>query len=310
MMKGVLSMSANRREFLTTASIVLAGSALGRVRLLAQQPAQTPPVPAFTDLRGNVGIFTARGGTIGWLVSPDGVIVIDSQFPDTAAVCLEGLEQRSSKHPVDVLFLTHHHGDHTAGNITFKPVTKKIVAHVKEVEAQKAATKPGSEATQVYADATFTETWTEKLGRETIEARHLGPAHTGGDAVVYFHRANVVHMGDLVFNRLHPYIDKAAGASIVGWITLLERVARSHSAETIFIFGHAKPGWKVTGGRPELLFMRDYLAALLDYARAEIKAGKSRDEIVKSTAELKGFPDHGPLIPRVLTAAFDELSAK
>src|SRR5512139_1490800 len=161
--KGVSSMSTSRREFLTAASIVLAGGALGRARLLAQQPAQPPPAPAFTDLRGNVGIFTARGGTIGWFVSPDGVVVIDSQFPDTAAVCLEGLNQRSSKRPIDFLLLTHHHGDHTAGNVTFRPVTKKIVAHVKEVEAQKAATKPGGEATQVYADATFTETWTEKL---------------------------------------------------------------------------------------------------------------------------------------------------
>ena len=301
-------MATSRREFLTTASIVLAGGALGRAGLLAQQPAQAPPAPAFTDLRGNVGIFTARGGTIGWLVSPDGVVVIDSQFPDTAAVCLEGLNQRSSKRPIDFLFLTHHHGDHTAGNVTFRPVTKKIVAHVKEVEAQKAATKPGGEAAQVYADATFTETWTEKLGRETVEARHLGPSHTGGDAVISFHRANVVHMGDLVFNRLHPYIDKAAGASIAGWITLLEHEAQSHSADTIFVFGHAKPGWKVTGGRPELIFMRDYLAALLDHVRAEIKAGKPRDEIAKSTAELKGFPDHGPLIPRVLTAAYDDLS--
>jgi len=303
-------MSANRREFLTTASIVLAGGALGRAGLLAQQPpAQAPPAPAFTDLRRNVGIFTARGGTIGWFVSPDGVVVVDSQFPDTAAACLEGLDQRSKKHPIDFLFLTHHHGDHTAGLVTFRPVTKKIVAHAKEVEAQKAATKPGNEAAQVYADAVFTQAWAERFGRETVEARHLGPAHTGGDAIIYFHRANVVHMGDLVFNRLHPYIDKAAGASIAGWITWLERAAKDHSADTIFVFGHAKAGWKVTGGRPELLFMRDYLAALLDYVRAEIKAGKPRDEIAKSTAELKGFPDHGPLIPRVLTAAYDELSA-
>jgi cyclase len=305
-------MSTNRREFLTTASIVLAGGALGRAGLLAQQPPQppqAPPAPAFTDLRGNVGIFTARGGTIGWFASPQGVIVVDSQFPDTAAVCLDGLNQRSKNHPIDVLFLTHHHGDHTAGNVTFRPVTKKIVAHAKEVELQKAATKPGSEATQVYADAIFTEAWGERLGKETAEARHLGPAHTGGDAIIYFSRANVVHMGDLVFNRLHPYIDKAAGASIAGWITWLEQTAKAHSGDTIFVFGHAKPGWKVTGGGPELLFMRDYLTALLDFVRTEIKAGRTRDEIVKSTAELRGFPDHGPLIPRVLTAAYDELSA-
>jgi glyoxylase-like metal-dependent hydrolase (beta-lactamase superfamily II) len=303
-------MSTNRRRFLVTSSMALAGSALGRFRLLAGQPAQSPPATAFTDLRGQVGLFTGRGGTIGWFVSPDGVVVIDSQFPDTAAICLEGLNQRSSKRPIDVLFNTHHHGDHTAGNITFKPVTKKIVAHVKVPELQKAATKPGAEAAQAYADTTFAESWSATLGRETVHARHLGPAHTGGDSVIFFEQANVVHMGDLVFNRLHPYIDKAAGASIAGWITVLERVVKGHEADTLFIFGHAKEGWKVTGDRTDLLFQRDYLSALLDYVRGQIKAGKPREEIVKSTAELRGFPDHGPLIERALAAAYEELTPK
>ena len=303
-------MSTNRRCFLVTSSLALAGSALGRFRLLAGQPAQSPPATTFTDLRGQVGLFTGRGGTIGWFVSPDGVVVIDSQFPDTAAICLEGLNQRSSKRPIDVLFNTHHHGDHTAGNITFKPVTRKIVAHVKVPELQKAATKPGTEAAQAYADTTFTESWSATLGRETVHARHLGPAHTGGDSVIFFEQANVVHMGDLVFNRLHPYIDKAAGASIAGWITVLERVVKGHGADTLFIFGHAKEGWKVTGDRKDLLFQRDYLSALADYVRGQIKAGKPREEIVKSTAELRGFPDHGPLIERALAAAYEELTPK
>jgi glyoxylase-like metal-dependent hydrolase (beta-lactamase superfamily II) len=264
-------MATNRREFLTTASLVLAGGAFGRVSLAASGQAQAPPpAPAFTDLRGNIGIFTARGGTIGWFVSPDGVVVIDSQYPDTAAACLEGINQRSSKRPVDVLFVTHHHGDHTAGLVTFKPVTKSIVAHVKEVEAQKAATKPGSEATVVYADRTFTETWTEKLGPETIEAVHLGPAHTGGDAIIFFQRANVVHVGDLVFNRIHPYIDKAAGASIAGWITLLERAVKGHSADTMFIFSHAKQDWKVTGASPSCS------SCATPHGARGVRAGRSR----------------------------------
>jgi cyclase len=299
-------MSTDRREFLTTTSILLAGGAFGGVP--TEERAFAQPPPAFTDVRGDVGIFTGRGGTIGWFVSPDGVAVVDTQYPDTAAICLEGINQRSSNRPVDVLFLTHHHGDHTAGLITFKAATKRIVAHVREVEAQKAAAKPGSEATEVYADTTFTDAWSVKMGRETAEAVHLGPAHTGGDAAIFFQRANVVHLGDLVFNRIHPYIDRAAGASIAGWIAALERAVKGHSDDTIFIFGHANFGWKVTGGKPELLFMRDYLTALLDYTRGEMKAGKSRDEIAASTAVLRNFPDHGPLVARVLTAAYDELS--
>ena len=307
-------MSTNRREFLATASLVLAGGAFGRVALAARRQAQAPPpAPAFTDLRGNIGIFTARGGTIGWFVSPDGVVVIDSQYPDTAAACLEGINQRSSKRPVDVLFVTHHHGDHTAGLVTFKPVTKKIVAHVKEVEAQKAATKPGSEATAVYADRTFTETWTEKLGPETIEAVYLGPAHTGGDAIIFFQRANVVHMGDLVFNRLYPYIDRPGGASVRGWVARLEEVHRTFPADAIYIFGHGNPKFGVTGTRDDLLVLRDLFSALLDHVQKGLAAGKSREEIT-ALDNLPGFPDfHAPPPNRLagnLGVVYDELTAK
>jgi glyoxylase-like metal-dependent hydrolase (beta-lactamase superfamily II) len=302
-------MSPNRRQFLVTSSLALAGGALGRIGLAAGQPAQTPPDTAFISLRGSVGVFTGRGGTIGWLVSPDGVVVVDAQYPDTAAICLDGLNERSSGRPIDVLFNTHHHRDHTSGNITFKPVTRRIVAHVKVPGLQKAATEPGDEATQVYADTTFAESWSIELGGQIVSAHHFGSAHTDGDAVIFFEQANVVHMGDLVFNRRHPYIDRPAGASIANWITVLERAVEGHDSDTVFIFGHAKEGWKPTGDSRDLLYQRDYLSALLDYVRSEIKSGKPRAEIVRSTAPLKGFPDHGPLSERVLSAVCDEIES-
>jgi hypothetical protein len=59
----------------------------------------------------------------------------------------------------------------------------------------------------------------------------------------------------------------------------------------------------------DLLYLRDYLTALLEFVRSEIKAGKPKDVIAKNADPLKGFPDHGPLIKRVLTAACEELTA-
>jgi glyoxylase-like metal-dependent hydrolase (beta-lactamase superfamily II) len=126
--------------------------------------------------------------------------------------------------------------------------------------------------------------------------------------VVTFEKANVVHMGDLVFNRRHPFIDRPGGASIANWVKVLEGTIADHGADTIYIFGHAGTNWPATGSRADLAYMRDYLTALLEYVRGEMKAGKTRDVIVKSTDLLKGFPDHGPLIERVLTAAYDELA--
>jgi hypothetical protein len=116
-------------------------------------------------------------------------------------------------------------------------------------------------------------------------------------------------MGDLVFNRVHPYIDRPAGASITNWIKVLESTAADHKNDTVYIFGHGSPKFGVTGSRADLLYMRDYLTALLEFVRGEITSGKPKDVIVKIADPLKGFPDHGPLIERVLAPAYEELTA-
>jgi len=312
-------MPVDRRQFIVSSSAIAAVSALDLRALLAaaQQPGPVPAPTAFTAIRGTVGYFTGNGGTIGWHVDKGGIVVIDSQFPATATICLNGLNERSGSRPIDYLVNTHHHGDHTAGNAVFKPVAQKILAHVnvpkRQLEAAAQAAKnakPGSPppAEPVVANATFENTWREKVGGETMALKYYGPAHTGGDAVVTFEKANVVHMGDLVFNRRHPFIDKPAGASIVNWIRTLEAVVADHRKDTIYIHGHAGPKFEATGGRADLLHMRDYLTALLEFVRGEMKAGKPRDVIVKITDPLRGFPDHGPLVERVLSAACDELA--
>jgi glyoxylase-like metal-dependent hydrolase (beta-lactamase superfamily II) len=160
----------------------------------------------------------------------------------------------------------------------------------------------------VVANATFEKTWREKVGTETMALKHYGPAHTSGDAVITFEKANVVHVGDLVFNRRHPYIDRPAGASIANWIKVLETLVKDHDSKTVYIFGHSNTLAHTTGAGADLLYMRDYLTALLEFVGSEIKGGRPREVIVKITDPLKGFPDHGPLVERVLSAAYDELA--
>jgi glyoxylase-like metal-dependent hydrolase (beta-lactamase superfamily II) len=311
-------MSLNRRQFLATSSLAAAASAVNLRNLLAStaQAPQAPPATAFVNLRGTVGYFTGQGGTIGWHVDKTSVVVVDAQFPVTAKICLDGINERSGSRPVDFLVNTHHHGDHTAGNVVFRPVTRKILAQANEPRLQLEAAaraaknaKPGAPppAEPVVADTTYEKTWREAVGGEVLALKYYGPAHTGADSVVSFEKAGVVHVGDLVFNRLHPYIDKPAGASIANWIKALEAVAADHEKSTVFVFGHAGQKFQPTGSSADLLFMRDYLTALLEFVRGEIKAGKPKETILKITDPLKGFPDHGPLIERVLSAAYEEL---
>jgi cyclase len=301
----------NRRRFLASSSSAVIAAALHEWPALAQRR-QAKPATRFEELRGGAGIFTGRGGTIGWLVTDDGAVVVDSQFPGTAEACVEGIKQRSRR-GIHVLLNTHHHADHTAGNKIFRPAVKFIVAHANSAEWQRtSAVEEKAEANQVYPDQTFTNVWQLKIGKEQVVAKYYGFGHTSGDVVISFEAANVVHMGDLVFNRFHPFIDRPAGASIANWITALDRVPREHSADTIYIFGHAKDGFAPTGSRADLARFRDYLTAVLDYTRKQIAAGKSREEIAKA-AVLPGFeefvaPDPPQVsLATVLTTAYDEL---
>jgi glyoxylase-like metal-dependent hydrolase (beta-lactamase superfamily II) len=304
-----------RRQFIYSSTYAAAGSALLRLPLAAQAPAQQAPpvVTNFEDLRRNVGIFTGRGGTIGWLAVPDGVIAVDAQFPDTAKICVEGLQQRSPK-GIQMLINTHYHGDHTGGNIAFRPAAKTIVQQERCAKLHKEfTTKNNTVESQAYADVTFGESWSTTIADEKVWAYYDGPGHTGGDAVIFFEKANVMHMGDLMFNRLHPRIDRPSGASIKNWMRILERVAKKHKDAT-FIFGHAKQGMPVTGSAHELLHLRDYFDAALDHVQKGIKAGQSQEQITGIEA-LPKFEDHASsgqilTLKGVLTSAYEEITSK
>jgi glyoxylase-like metal-dependent hydrolase (beta-lactamase superfamily II) len=314
-----------RRLFLTTSTAAFAFGTVERYRA-QQPPPQQPPAPVtpvVKELRRNTGYWSARGGTIGWLINPGGVVAVDSQFPDTAALCLEDLLKKSGKVDIATLINTHHHGDHTGGNGVFRPKTKQIVAHANvpkylktgyDAQMAKRAQTSAPPATPAPAepvaiDRTVTDSLVLDHGDERISIKHYGPAHTGGDVVIYFERANVAHMGDLMFNRAHPVIDRANGASIANWTTVLNKVAAELPADAICIFGHAGMKFEVTGSRADLTHHANYLTALLGYVREQVKAGKTREQIVASTDVINGFEDYGPLVQRPLGPAYDEVTA-
>jgi glyoxylase-like metal-dependent hydrolase (beta-lactamase superfamily II) len=149
------------------------------------------------------------------------------------------------------------------------------------------------------------------VGNETVLAKHYGPGHTGGDIVAFFEAANVAHVGDLVFNHRHPFVDRPSGASVRGWISSLESITGELFDDTIDVFGHAKDGRAVTGGKTDLLAQRGYFSAVLEHVEGGIAAGRSRDE-VSSLEALLGFGDYVDSPPRltltnVLGVTYDEL---
>ncbi len=306
-------MSWNRRTFMKASALAtMAGAVPAGVG--AQQPTApttpaAPPAPAvFTPLRRNVGIFNQRGGTIGWLVSGDGLLVVDTQFADTAPNLLSGLKERSPRQ-IDVLINSHHHPDHTGGNGVLRSSVKQIVAHVRSLENQRAQAERAKTQTTL-PDVTFPDTWSVTLGDETIRARHWGPAHTGGDVAIHFEQANIVHLGDLLNNRGYPNVDAPAGASVHGWIQVLEKMASAYPADALYVYGHAEAGHPFIGTRPDLLYQRDYFTAIIETARRARRDGKARDELTKVEV-LPKFEHFGGIKARLglaLTIAYDELA--
>jgi glyoxylase-like metal-dependent hydrolase (beta-lactamase superfamily II) len=326
-------MSHSRRDFLAASAAAAVGVAFGRpLAALAQQQQQQQAQPVFTPVRRNVGTFTMRGGTVGWLVNARGVAVVDTQFPAEARVLLEGLQSRSKNRGVDVLINTHHHGDHTGGNGVFRGVARRVVAHSMADQHMRRAPQPPQQASQqqqpaqppqqqqpqqnvpepLYPDTIFSHMWSGDVGDERIIARHHGRGHTSGDAVITFERANVVHMGDLGFNQRHPVVDRAAGASMRNWSRLLDQVVKSHSPDTIYIFGHANTGQPVTGRSADLLRFRDYLGAVFAHVERNIQAGRSREEVLAMREPLAGFEAWGPFgqasARDPLTVAYEEVT--
>lgn len=300
----------HRRSFLRNTGITIAGLSLLNKEILAaflNQPAWK--IKMLTD---NIGIFNERGGTIGFLITKKGIVVIDAQFPDTAPHLIEELKKKSDK-PFRYLINTHHHGDHTAGNMAFKGLAEHVVAHENSKANQlRVATEQKMEADKFVApDMTYdNDGWKVKMGEEKIQTYYFGAGHTNGDSLIHFQHANIVHMGDLVFNRRHPFIDKSAGASIANWIVLLDKAVTTFNKDTQFICGHAAPGYEFVAKADDLKAFGDYLGKLLKFTESEIKAGKSKEEIIKAK-EIPGSPEwKDGNIERPLTAAYTELSIK
>src|SRR5438045_4964852 len=133
-------------------------------------------------LRNNVGVFTERGGTIGFLLSKDGIVVVDAQFPDTAPHLIAEL-QKKDNHSLRYLLNTHHHGDHTSGNIAFKGLVEHVAAHENSLANQKAvAMKQNSMDKQLLPDQTFSKDWKLKVDEEKIKGDYFGPGHSNVDA--------------------------------------------------------------------------------------------------------------------------------
>ena len=295
----------NRRHFIQSSALTLGALTIAQQKIFGAMFSDPWKIKM---LRNDIGVFTEKGGTIAFLLSKKGIVVVDAEFPEQSQHLIDELKKRSDK-PFRLLINTHHHQDHTAGNISFKGVVENVLAHENSLKNQRnVAVQQKIEDKQLYPDKTFGDTWCEKIGKENICLYYHGTGHTDGDAIIHFQHANIVHMGDLMFNRRHPFVDRSAGASMKNWIVALDKASNHFSNDTIFIFGHAADGYEVTGTKDDLKAFGEYLGKVLNFVDSEIKSGKTKEEILKTTVLPFETQWKGDGLQRPLQAAYEELT--
>lgn len=304
----------DRRKFVRNSAFTFGALTFAQQKifsaLFTKENGAAPPPWMFHMLTDKIGVFTESGGTMAFLIDKKGVAVVDAQFPTTAPHFISELKKKTDA-PIKYLINTHHHGDHTAGNISFKGLVDHVVAHDNSRKNQKRVAIAGKNLDkQLLPDKVYAEFWQEYIGEESIAMYYWGAGHTNGDSIVHFENANIAHMGDLMFNRRHPFVDRSAGANMAHWMKILNRASRHFDKNTTFIFGHAADGYNVVGNTDDLKKFSDYLGAILTFTESEIKAGKTKEGFLtnKSIPNMGEWKGDGLIRP--LTAAWEELTAK
>lgn len=273
-------MNLNRRTFLKSSSILMGGIALQGHKSLETIIFQDSN--KLNEIRSSIGTFNEKGGTIGWYVEGETVIVIDSQFPDTAKNFKSELETKTAGR-INYLINTHHHKDHTMGNFYLKDFTENIVAHTNCPRLQIKQNKgKETESKVVTANITFDKKINFSLPKEKMTTTHFGQAHTSGDIVVHFENANVAHVGDLVFNNVFPYIDNTAECSVENWSKVLGKIINYFDKDTKFIFGHSNSTENTIGNIQDVKNKQKYLEALFEYVSGKARSGMTVDEIANT----------------------------
>lgn len=250
--------------------------------LALQQSAQPVEVTS-TDLGNGIFMLQGRGGNIGVLAGPDGVFVIDSQYADMSAANLAEIQAIAGANPT-FLVNTHWHGDHTGGNVAFNEAGAMIFAHENvraRVSTDQTRVRNGEESVTAASPVaawpivTFPEAMTLHLNGQTIRLMHLPGAHTDGDTAVYFEEANVVHMGDVMFSGMFPYIDRSSGGTLDGYIAALDAAYDMTNEETVIIPGHGK-----VSARADIKALADVLRESKAAVAALVAEGMTAEEVI------------------------------
>jgi glyoxylase-like metal-dependent hydrolase (beta-lactamase superfamily II) len=247
--------------------------------LAAQDPNLTmriqPVAPRFQLItgyyNGNILVFQGEAG----------LLLVDGQSTRRVTQADSALRTVTAL-PVKLLVSTHYHGDHLEGNAHWKQQGARLIAQAQLVEEAKKDTtiaerewhRPAA-SPDMLPDQTFTDSTSFDFEGEPVVLLHPVAAHTRGDAIIWFPRANVIHTGDILEREAPPFIDWWAGGRFDGMIAACDRILAMINNTTVVVPGHGTPTDKAGLAR-----YREMLVTARDRIAPRVAAGDTDEAIV------------------------------
>ena len=300
----------DRRSFVQLG--LAAGAAALVPRWAHSQASQTaPPVDRIAQMRAagastpikttklydNIWLLQGAGGNMAVQTGKDGLVLIDSSFATAVPHIKEAIAAVSSDAP-HALVNTHWHVDHVDGNEGMHAAGFHVIAHEKTKTrmSQPAEMKLMHFTIPAYPtgaipSTTFEDSLHHDHNGDSVELVHYDPAHTDTDIYIHFHNADVLHTGDIFFNKSYPFIDEGTGGSIGGTISAAQKSLTLAGDSTKMIPGHGP-----LGNKADLKSYIDMLSTVRDKVAVLKKSGASEQEVIakKPTADLDAQWLRGP----------------
>jgi len=227
-------------------------------------------------------LWDSRGmGNSVVLTGDDGVLMIDTKVEDSVDKLLAKISELNAK-PIRFAINTHWHFDHVGGNEKVAKTAATIIAHENvrkrmgmEHDMKMLNTKVPPSPEIARPLVTFKKEMTFHLNREDVKVFHLGPGHTDGDCVIYFQNANVIHMGDLYFEGLYPYIGIYSGGSVNGMIKVINQIFPMIDESTKVVPGHGP-----VSNKARLQQYVSMLTTIRDNVSRLMQKGNTMDEVI------------------------------
>ena len=301
-----------RKTLMRCFQIVLALLAVITVstNLRGQQPDFSKVQIKTTRVSDNFYTLEGQGGTVGVLVGPDGVFMVDCQFAPLSDKLAAAIRQISDR-PIRFLVNTHVHGDHTGGNENFGKMGATIIAR-EQLRQRLMHPNPAANGTPVPPTQpvglpmiTYNGILTLHLNGEDIQVIAIPAAHTDGDSMVRFVHADVIMAGDFYRSIQYPNIDRTTGGSLNGTIDGLGQILARAGPNTKIIPGHGP-----MVDRNAVLAHRDMILAVRDRVAKLVAEGKSQEEVLaaKPTADYDAkVPNSTETTQRFVTQLYAEL---